>query len=177
MAELLQSPSWNATSHGDLWVTALQGPLAPSLGTTARSWQPVPLQMSKQSYATTVGPRKRGRHRKEEEPWAFGGGLALRVFGWGGWSLGSGNMAGWQWKVFWRQKLMHVWGCRDRRTPGQGCSAGGRKLTRPLQWQREQVRRAGRWPTSPGWGFLFLWLPHDPGGVEQQEFHPQGSRG
>ena len=66
-AELLQSPSWNATSHGDLWVTALQGPLAPSLGTTARSWQPVPLQMSKQSYATTVGPRERGRHRKEEE--------------------------------------------------------------------------------------------------------------
>lgn len=94
----------------------------------------------------------------------------MRVFGWGGWSLGSGSMAGWQWKVFWRQKLMHVWGCRGRGTPGQGCSAGGRKLTRHLQWQREQVRRAGRWPTSPGWGFLFLWLPHDPGGVEQQEF-------
>lgn len=27
MAELLQSPSWNGASHGDLWVTALQGPL------------------------------------------------------------------------------------------------------------------------------------------------------
>lgn len=33
---------------------------------------------------------------------------------------------------------------------GQGCSAGGRKLTRPFQWQRED-RRPGRWPMSPGW--------------------------
>lgn len=60
MAEGLQNPSWHGTRRGDLWVTALQGPLAPSRGTTARSWQPVPLQMSKQSYATTEGPREGG---------------------------------------------------------------------------------------------------------------------